>query len=206
MMKLFLSYLVSLSISCIFYPVNAFLFQNFDLQLLVECPTSVLRQKRNHRQQQQQQQQQIIVTTRRMAESSSSSCSSSTTDITNQKKKRALYSFSEARKVARGHGFSSKEEFMNYVCPGAYQLPKNPEEVWSKDWASWDDFLGIPLDFEEARKVARGLVNVETEMQYLNLFKEKKLSEDGLESRLPYRPDLKYKSKWISWDDFLIKD
>jgi hypothetical protein len=141
-----------------------------------------------------------------MAESSSSSCSSSTTDIANQKKKRALYSFSEARKVARGHGFSSKEEFMNYDCPGAYQLPKNPEEVWSKDWTSWDDFLGTPLEFKEARQVARGLVNVETEEQYLNLFKEKKLSEDGLESRLPYRPDLKYKSKWISWDDFLIKD
>ena len=187
MTRLFLFYLISLNISCILDPVNAFLFQKLDL---VESSTV------HYRQQQR-------TTTRMAAESSaSSSCSSST----NQKKKRALYSFSEARKVARGHGFSSKEEFINYDCPGAYQLPKNPEEVWSNDWVSWDDFLGIPLEFEEARTVARGLVNIETEEQYLNLFKEKKLSEDGLESRLPYRPDLKYKSKWISWDDFLLQN
>jgi hypothetical protein len=122
---------------------------------------------------------------------------------TKNNNKKALYSFSEARKVARGHGFSTKEEFLEYDCPGAYQLPKNPQEVWSEDWQGWEDFLGICLDFEEGRKVARGLENIETEEAYLDLFKEKKLNDDDIASRLPYRPDLKYKDRWISWDDFL---
>lgn len=53
------------------------------------------------------------------------------------KEKSKLYPFQEARKIARGHGFSNKEEFIEYSCPGAYQLPKNPEEVWSDDWNGW---------------------------------------------------------------------
>jgi hypothetical protein len=53
------------------------------------------------------------------------------------KGKSKLYPFQEARKIARGHGFSSKEEFVEYSCPGAYQLPKNAEEVWSDEWKGW---------------------------------------------------------------------
>ena len=121
-------------------------------------------------------------------------------------KKRALYSFSEARKIARGHGFSTKEEFLEYDCPGAYQLPKNPDEVWTEDWKGWEDFLGITLEFEEGRKVARSLQGIDTEEAYLALFIEKKLSDDDIASRLPYRPDLKYKERWASWDDFLLSE
>ena len=43
---------------------------------------------------------------------------------------RRLYSFEEARKIARGHGFDSKEEFIEYECAGAYQLPKDADKVW----------------------------------------------------------------------------
>ena len=53
------------------------------------------------------------------------------------KDKAKFYPFQEARKIARGHGFSSKDEFIDYCCPGAYQLPKNPEEVWFDDWNGW---------------------------------------------------------------------
>jgi hypothetical protein len=118
------------------------------------------------------------------------------------KAKAALYPFSEARKIARGHGFSSMQEFFEYDCPGAYQLPKNPNEVWSDDWKGWDDFLGTILDWEESRRVARTL-NVNSEEEYLKLFQEKKLRDDDIASRLPYRPDLKYSDQWVSWDDFL---
>jgi hypothetical protein len=133
---------------------------------------------------------------------SSSNCGTKTNANNNITKKKKLYSFSEARKLARGHGFSSKQEFIDYDCPGAYQLPKNPEEVWAEDWKGWDDFLGICLSFDEGRKVARGL-KIDTETAYLTLHKEKRFSEDDLASRLPYRPDLKYKDEWISWEDFL---
>ena len=130
---------------------------------------------------------------------------SSTRDSAVNQKKRGLYSFAEARKIARGHGFSTKGEFLDYDCPGAYQLPKNPHEVWKEDWQGWENFLGITLDFEEGRKVAMSLQGIDTEEKYLALFKEKKLNDDDIASRLPFRPDLKYKEQWVSWDDFLIQ-
>ena len=73
----------------------------------------------------------------------------STCNKTSSKKSRRLYNFEEARKIARGHGFTSKQEFLEYDCPGAYQNPKDADVVWSEDWRGWDDFLGVPLSFEE---------------------------------------------------------
>jgi hypothetical protein len=117
-------------------------------------------------------------------------------------KKRKLYSFSEARRIARGHGFESRQEFIEYECAGAYQLPKNADEVWKSDWTSWDDFLGIPLSFEEARQVARSL-GLASHEDYLKLIEEKQMDESDLSSRLPYRPDLRYKKEWTNWHEFL---
>jgi hypothetical protein len=69
---------------------------------------------------------------------------------------RRLYTFNEARKIARGHGFDSRQEFLEYACPGAYQIPKDADVVWKDDWRGWDDFLGVPLGFEEVRLVCSG--------------------------------------------------
>lgn len=128
--------------------------------------------------------------------------SSQTNTASATSKSKRLYPFKEARRIARGHGFDSKEEFIEYDCAGAYQLPKNADEVWASDWTSWHDFLGIPLDFEEARKVAKTL-GLEREEEYLTFMKEKKMDDDDLSSRLPYRPDLKFKKEWKGWNDFL---
>ena len=134
------------------------------------------------------------------------------TNETANSKKRSMYSFSEARKIARGHGFGSQQEFLDYACPGAYQLPKNANEVWNEDWTSWKDFLGVPLEFDEAREVARERVGpssetvwkVSTEAEYKELMEQKVIGEGDIASRLPYRPDLKYKTNgWVSWEDFL---
>lgn len=112
---------------------------------------------------------------------------------------RRLYSFSEARRIARGHSFSSRREFLEYECPGAYSLPKNPEVVWQEDWCGWDDFLGVPYDFETAREIVRAM-KLCSQQEYLKLM-EKPTEEL---CRLPYRPDLYYSSDgWISWSDWL---
>jgi hypothetical protein len=113
-----------------------------------------------------------------------------------------LYPFNEARKIARGHGFESKQEFIDYECAGAYQLPKNPESEWSDDWRGWDDFLGVPLSFYGGRQVARTL-NLKSEEEYLKLMESKTIDDNELASRLPYRPDLRYKQEWQGWDDWL---
>jgi hypothetical protein len=117
-------------------------------------------------------------------------------------RQKAIYPFHEARNIARGHGFDSKEEFLEYSCPGAYQLPKNPQEVWSKEWKGWDDWLGVCWGFSEGREISRGL-NLKAEKEYLKLFESKQIQDDSPERRLPYRPDLKYKSEWEGWDDWL---
>lgn len=75
----------------------------------------------------------------------------------------------------------------------------------NKDWRGWEDFLGITLEFEEGREVARALDGIETEESYLELMRSKTIPDDDTASRLPYRPDLKYKAcGWAGWDDFLI--
>ena len=51
---------------------------------------------------------------------------------TTKKASKRLYSFHEARKIARGHGFDSKDEFIEYECAGAYQLPKDADVVWKE--------------------------------------------------------------------------
>ena len=121
-------------------------------------------------------------------------------------KKASLYSFREARRIARGHGFDSKEEFLEYSCPGAYQLPKNPESIWTDEWRGWDDFLATTYcNFEEARLVAREL-GVNSEDDYINLFRQKKIDEDSPAIRLPFRPDLHFKKDWKGWNDWLGVD
>ena len=135
------------------------------------------------------------------------SSSDAASDVVDSKalRKRRLYSFSEARKIARGHGFSTKQEFLDYECPGAYQLPKNPQDVWSSEWVGWDDWLGIPWDFETARQLAHDKLSVTTQEEYEDFFrnKNKNLSEDDSLHRMPFRPDLFYKKQWQGWDDFL---
>lgn len=137
-----------------------------------------------------------------MAEDNSTT--STTTTNSSKSKSRRLYSFEEARRIARGHGFDSKEEFLEYMCPGAYQIPKDADVVWAESWQGWEDFLGITLTFAEGREVAHKLEGIETEEAYMALMKSKTIPDGDISSRLPFRPDLKYKEQWQGWEDFLV--
>ena len=125
---------------------------------------------------------------------------------TNKKRSTTIYTFQEARRMARGHGFDSKEEFLDYDCPGAYQVPKDAESLYATEWKGWDDFLGIVYrDFEKARQVAQDL-SLTTMEDYLAIFAKLKATthdDDHPALRLPYRPDKKYASHWKGWDDWL---
>ncbi|KAK1738263.1 hypothetical protein QTG54_010932 [Skeletonema marinoi] len=144
-------------------------------------------------------QKHILVLT--MAEENTTT--STTTSNNNKSKSRRLYSFEEARRIARGHGFDSKEEFLEYMCPGAYQIPKDADVVWAESWQGWEDFLGITLSFSKGREVARALDGIETEEAYMALMKSKTIPDGDISSRLPFRPDLKYKEQWQGWEEFL---
>ena len=131
-----------------------------------------------------------------------------------QSSRKRMYTFSQARNMVRSHGFSSKQEFLDYDCPGAYQVPKNVDELYQDEWQGWDDFLGIPLEYSQ------GKVLVQTELQphftiqsaedYQSLF----LTDDqrrrrrhvltATQQRLPLRPDLYYQhTGWESWEEWL---
>eukprot|EP00934_Nitzschia_sp_Nitz4_P001870 Nitzschia sp. Nitz4//scaffold65_size103378//30414//30743//NITZ4_004460-RA/size103378-exonerate_protein2genome-gene-0.15-mRNA-1//-1//CDS//3329556222//1870//frame0 len=105
--------------------------------------------------------------------------------------------------MARGHGFESQEEYLEYCCPGAYQLPKNPQEVWKDQWRGWDDFLGVCLPFSQGRTVARALP-CSTQEEYMEFVRSKRSPDEDPASRLPLRPDLKYTTEWKGWDDWLV--
>lgn len=82
----------------------------------------------------------------------------------NRCRQKKLYSFQEARKIARSHGFTSEAEFKEYECAGAYQLPKNVDELYAKEWDGWDDFLGVPFSYDEGKTVVRALGIANKEM------------------------------------------
>ena len=94
-------------------------------------------------------------------------------------------------------GLSSKEEWDDYSCPGAYRLPKQPDTVWPNEWEGWDDWLGVPRPYGEALKEVRRL-GISTKAEY------DKASGTIPGSRLPARPELYYKYEWDGWETFLF--
>jgi len=50
-----------------------------------------------------------------------------------------FYPFDEASRLAREHGFSSVEEFLNYDYPGVYEVAKHSGELYPNEWLTWED-------------------------------------------------------------------
>ena len=51
--------------------------------------------------------------------------------------KKTVWTFDEARDYARSFGFGSKDEYVEYRCPGAYALPRDPVAAFGDRWTSW---------------------------------------------------------------------
>ena len=62
----------------------------------------------------------------------------------------------------------------------------------------------MALSFEEGREVARLLDGIDLDGAYLEYVGGGTAPDDDAASRLPHRPDLKYRADWLGWDDFLI--
>ena len=50
--------------------------------------------------------------------------------------KKTVWTFDEARDYARSFGFGSKDEYVEYRCPGAYALPRDPVAAFGDRWTS----------------------------------------------------------------------
>ena len=105
--------------------------------------------------------------------------------------------------MARSMGMSTREEWDEYRCPGAYQLPKDPDVVWAASWRGWDDFLGAMLPFAEAKRMVSAL-RLTSELEYGELMRTGEAADVGVDTgRLPARPPALYAREWAGWDDFL---
>ena len=65
------------------------------------------------------------------------------TRISSLSAKKTVWTFEEAREYARSFGFGSKDEYVEYRCPGAYALPRDPVAAFGDRWTSWPDYLGL---------------------------------------------------------------
>ena len=100
-------------------------------------------------------------------------------------------------------GLSSRSEWEEYSCAGAYQLPKDPDVVWADSWRGWDDWLGTMLPWAEARAAVRSSLHICSEEDYLELVRGER-HDDALDTgRLPSSPQRYYSQHWAGWDDFL---
>lgn len=138
---------------------------------------------------------------------SSSSTTSSYASRPNWRRKyRQALPFNEARRCVQAIGFDSREDWDEWVadgksCPwlGPY-MPNHPEEMYAEEWQGWDDFLGLILDFEEARKVVAEL-GLQTQEDWYQF-----VEEDAVrlrELRLPARPAFYYSRQWQGYDHWL---
>ena len=50
---------------------------------------------------------------------------------------KTVWTFEEAREYARSFGFGTKDEYIEYRCPGAYALPRDPVAAFGDRWTSW---------------------------------------------------------------------
>jgi hypothetical protein len=92
------------------------------------------------------------------------------------------------------HRFFSREQWDEWVDEGKKSpylgpyMPSEPDKMYSEaGWTDWDDFLGVPLPFHEAREYARGLG--------LSSVQEWWAHSDGheLPTRVPSRPNWVYR-------------
>ena len=56
---------------------------------------------------------------------------------------KTVWNFEEAREYARSFSFGSKDEYVEYRCPGAYALPRDPVAAFGDLFTSWEDYLGL---------------------------------------------------------------
>ena len=118
-----------------------------------------------------------------------------------------LIPYKIARRAAQRLSLDSEQEWNEWVMdnkPGVtsryeWLMPDEPHLAYP-EWKSWDDWLGHPLPFEEARaEVAQlGITGQEHWWAYTREYAE--LLQD---LRVPSRPHLFYKKLWQGYDHWL---
>jgi len=122
---------------------------------------------------------------------------------------REYRSINDARSFVRKLGLKNVVKDWNRYCNSGKlpkDIPRNPQNVYKKEWTNWGDFLGTGriadqkkqfLSFSDARKFVKnlGFKNNSEWRKYYNSGKKP--------NNIPSNPDLIYKKEWTNWGDFL---
>lgn len=77
---------------------------------------------------------------------------------------RRVLDYEAAREFVWHLYLESEEEWRDWACNsrrGATFIPRDPIAAYAdRGWVSWDEWLGLPLPFEDARAYARSLVRL----------------------------------------------
>lgn len=118
---------------------------------------------------------------------------------------RRLLPYESARKSVMELGLRSKQEWDEYVQDGKVfhgpYLPSRPDEMYSSEWTSWDEFLGLMRPYEETRNIVQNVLHLKTMEEYRNFVKDNVKRAEGL--RIPALPSIVYKDQgWIDFEHF----
>ena len=120
-----------------------------------------------------------------------------------------LLPFSEARETVQLQSLRTKSEWSRWWADNRkrwrytkFFMPEDPQVAYSEKWVDWDDWLGVPLPFEEAQRVASTLGVVSQEMWWAVTREQASLL---LRLRLPSRPHIYYRDEWQGYDKWLGK-
>lgn len=117
--------------------------------------------------------------------------------------------FEEAREVVRAELLHSRGAFEAWhEREKPKTIPRFPYRVYTKEWVSWNDFLGTNNEFmkgtkawrpfEEAIHVVHSL-QLKTQRDWLDYCRD---HADNVPEDIPRRPDVVY-DKWVSWNHWL---
>lgn len=117
-----------------------------------------------------------------------------------------FYSYLQAKKAVKNLGITTSYQYRHNRLEDL-RLPPIPQNLYSKDWSGWADFLDTKRtrrskksvfypDIKQAM-IAVQKLGITSSNQYLTDYKQ--------DSRLPTNPKLVYATEWINWNVFFGK-
>ena len=122
-------------------------------------------------------------------------------------KKKEWLTYEQARTVLHDEDIGSRVQYLKWHdLHKPHGISKYPNRVYTKDWVSWNDFLGNDNKMGQAAKKYR---TYEEAMAYLhplgisNTLVYREMLRDGdLPDDLPSNPQIVY-DKWVTWSHYL---
>jgi hypothetical protein len=116
--------------------------------------------------------------------------------------------FETARFGVQRLGLCDEAEWRQWISdqkPGItskrwWYMPSHPDRAYPADWQGWDDWLGVPLSFDEARAVVASL-HIQSQEHWWVVAREQATKLQRL--RVPARPHLYYAEQWLGYTHWL---